>query len=162
MRLTLGSFKNTYIMIHKGKKVPHYCWSALQFPEGTKLEPPTVIGIPTGFLFCKTASFGADRTLREAKISVTNSVLDDHFGPLSDDELFELRARKWRAMTKRENMLFQFQDDREVAGVYEAGRYVVTGRWPFGSEAPLDISAATASQDAPGADRRHRQICWRP
>lgn len=152
MRSILGPFKNTYIMIHKGKQVPHYCWAAFQFPDGTKFKPSTVIRIPTGVLFCRTASFGAEKILREAKIAAIKSVLTDHFGPLSDEELCELRAMKWRAMTKQENMLFRFQDESEVAKVYEPGHYIVTGGWPSGSRPLLDISEATASQSVPEVD----------
>lgn len=162
MHRILGPFKNTYVMIHKGKWVRHYCWAAFQFPEGTKFEASTVVEIPMGFMFCKTASFGADVTLHEAKTSVINSLLTDHFDRLSDRELDELRAMKWRTMTKRERMRFRFRDDPEIGNIYEPGRHIVTGGAPFGANPLYDISEATASQDVPEADRRRNQICWRP
>ena len=108
MRKILGPFKNTNILIFKGKAATSHYWAVFQNLQGVIADHPISIEFPLCALHFKLVSLGANRKLKDAKEGALCSLKQDHFPLLSGHERMELRAMTWRALTEQERATYHF------------------------------------------------------
>jgi len=108
MRRILGPFKNTNILIFKGKAAPFHYWVVLQDFQGGIADHPIAIEFPLCALHFKLVSFGANKTLEDAMVGVLSSLAQYHFPHLSGHEQMELSKMTWRTLTAQEKATYHF------------------------------------------------------